>query len=156
MMRVRSYLSSSSGAVLVEALFVIPVLILLTFGTVQIGAIYYVLNTMAEITREGSRAMSVRRFDDETAGVVTNCADLTNTTASGLASVERYMCDRAQILPGAYRVAASDGATTGVADEGSTVTVWLEIDRSQVIFYDPFSSLLNSNTLSVRAVNVVE
>lgn len=156
MKRVRTYLSSSSGAVLVEALFVIPVLVLLTFGTVQIGAIYYVLNTMAEITREGSRAMSVRRFDDETGGVITNCADLTNTTASGLASVENYMCSRAQILPGSYRVAASDGVTTGVADEGSTVTVWLEIDRSQVIFYDPFNSLLDSNTLSIRAINIVE
>ena len=66
-MRLKSFRHSESGAALVEFAIVLPVLLLLAFGIVDLGRLLYTYNNLTSAVREGARLASVQQ--DPTTGV---------------------------------------------------------------------------------------
>ncbi len=51
----RSFVRSERAAAMVEFAVVVPLLILLAFGTIDYGRVYYVFNALSSIARDGAR-----------------------------------------------------------------------------------------------------
>lgn len=154
-MKLRNFIRSVRGAVLVEAVFVLPILIVLTLGSIQMSAIFFVMNSMSQFARDGARAMAAGA-DDETGGVLTSCSTLSGTAPDGSVSVEKRVCDMTSIMPGSYLVAANDGVPGGKASAGTEVTVSIQILTNDFIFFDPYDALFGAGFLSVSSPSFIE
>ena len=60
---VQAWRRSESGAAAVEFAFVLPVLMMVTAGIIQFGAIFFLQNNMANAAREAARALAVRSIE---------------------------------------------------------------------------------------------
>jgi len=58
----------TAGAAMIEMALLFPLLVLLTFGAVQVALISYALSSMQNAARASARAISVGEADDETNG----------------------------------------------------------------------------------------
>ncbi len=94
---------SRSGSTVVELAFVLPILLIVLFGIVDFGRIFWHSNLLHTAAREGARVMAVtgksgttdvyQRINDvlSTAGIVLDSGDIEltwSTTPSTLATVE--------------------------------------------------------------------
>src|SRR5438445_13173943 len=76
---VRRHKTSESGATLVEAAFVIPILVLLIFGAIEFGNLFNNYNSVRNGVREGARQGVVA---NTSAGDCNTSTDLVNATGS--------------------------------------------------------------------------
>jgi hypothetical protein len=95
--------SDERGAVLIEALIVIPVLMMITLGVIEYGGAYREDATVAAATRAGARTASALSKQDF--GVTT--ADAGVTTANAVASVLQSLGSKAPQQLWIYQVNAS-------------------------------------------------
>lgn len=144
-MSLLNLLRKNHGSVMVEAIFAIPILIFLTFATIQIGIIFFTLNSLNYITFEVARSMSVGGSDDETNGSLVPCSDLGDPQ-----SAESIMCDKISVLPGEFSVSASDGEAGGISLAGSPITTQLKLVSSSIIIFDPTDAF---DTISMQATS---
>lgn len=61
----RRRMRSERGAAIVEFALVVPILILLVFGIVEFGRVFYIQSTISGAAREGARAMALGDSDAE-------------------------------------------------------------------------------------------
>lgn len=143
-----SFRKDSSGAALVEMALLFPILLLLTFGSVQAGLIFYSLSAMESTARVAARAISVGEADDESNGVLTSCTSISGSSANGNKSAEQIACDRLAGLPGDYSVSASDGEAGDFAESGEDISVTVSVNRSDIIVADAFGLLRSSGVFA--------
>ena len=144
------------GAVMLETVLIVPILVFLTFASIQIAALVFTINSLSHITFEAARAMSVGQLDDETDGYQTNCNSISGLAAGGSSSVEAFMCNKVAILPGTFLVSASDGNAISHGDIGSPITTNLILDTSSILFFDPNDAIANIGFLSASAQQIKE
>lgn len=154
-MSLLNLLRKNHGSVMVEAIFTIPILISLTFATIQIGTIFFTLNSLNHITFEVARSMSVGGSDDETNGILVECSLLTGFSSNGNQSAESIMCDKVSVLSGTFSVSASDGVDNGIGPVGSNITTQLNVLSSTIIIFDP-TDVFDTISLQATATQIKE
>ena len=75
--------NDTSGAAFIEMSLVFPMLLLLTFGGIQFGLVFYALSAMENTARVAARAISVGEADDESNGALTMCGSISGSSANG-------------------------------------------------------------------------
>ena len=156
-------LREERGAAMVEATISITLLLLLTFGIVQFGLIFYVENSMQNAVRESVRETSVGASVLENEVVASGgrqqCSGVSSTVTVAdfdldgatdntvVAPAEWIACDYVASLPGNFLV---DGFRNG---EG--VTVEMEVTLNSILLVDIFgliggSSIIVSETMSLE------
>ena len=104
-------LSNQKGQALVEVAIILPILVLLLFGSFEFGRAMYIRNTLNYAAREGARTASVSN--------PWNAADVRNhVTAS---------------LPASLRAGLGITITPPAPLPGNTVTVAVEADFATVV-----------------------
>jgi len=140
--------NDTSGAAFIEMSLVFPMLLLLTFGGIQFGLVFYALSAMENTARVTARAIFVGEADDESGGALTMCGSISGSSANGNKSAEQIACDMLASLPGDYSVSASDGATGAFADSGEDISVTVSVNRSAIILADPLGLLQSSGVFA--------
>jgi hypothetical protein len=149
-------LRQNHGSVMLEAVLTIPILISLTFAIIQVGTLFFMLNSLNHITFEMARSMSVGDADDEFNGQLKNCSSLTGFSSNGKKSAEKIMCDKISVLPGTFEVSASDGVSEGIGAQGAVITTRLNVLSSKMIIYDPTDAFDTINLLQATATQIKE
>lgn len=152
----RGLLKDQSGAVLVETLISLPILVLFTFVIVQMGYVFFVFSTMVHVSQHVSREIAVGSADDETNGTYTACGSLVGVSADGLESAESMACDMIENIPGNFSVLASDTVAGGAASPGDAIQVSIQIQTSSMIPIDVMKMATGFENYSVTARHVKE
>jgi len=92
-----------SGVAAVEFVFILPILISLTIGTIQYGLAFFTYNTMHNVARDGARALSV--------GALTE------------SQIEAAAPSRLSSWASTWHIDAQDVATTGNDEVKMIITV---------------------------------
>ena len=148
-------LRQNHGSVMLEAVLTIPILISLTFAIIQVGTLFFMLNSLNHITFEMARSMSVGAADDEANGQLINCS-LAGNSSNGNPSAERIMCDKISVLSGTFEVSASDGVSEGIGAQGAVITTRLNVLSSKMIIYDPTDAFDTIDLLQATATQIKE
>jgi hypothetical protein len=147
-------LREERGAAMVEATISITLLLLLTFGIVQFGLIFYVENSMQNAVRESVRETSVvasggrQQCSGVSSTVTVADFDLDGATDNTVvAPAEWIACDYVASLPGSFLV---DGFR-----DGEGITVEMEVPLNSILLVDIFgliggSSIIVSETMSLE------
>jgi hypothetical protein len=151
-------LRQNHGSVMLEAVLTIPILISLTFAIIQVGTLFFMLNSLNHITFEMARSMSVGAADDEANGQLKNCSSLEGVSSNGNPSAEQLMCDEIEVLPGTFEVSASDGVSEGIGARGAVITTRLNVLSSSMIIYDPTDTidLLQATATQIKETTHVD
>jgi len=152
----RRFIKDQVGAVLVETLLAMPILVLVTFGIVQLGYVFFVSSTMIHVSQHVSREIAVGSADDETNGSYTACGSLTGVSADGLQSAEQLACNLMDVIPGDFLVFASDTVAGGAALPGDNILVSIQIQTNSIVPIDIIGMAAGSETYSVSARHVKE
>ncbi len=91
MRRLRARLADQRGAALVEFAVILPLLILLVFGTIEFGRAYNAKVTLTHAAREGVRELAITADFDAAAAVATDAASSTLDPAE--ITVTATVCD---------------------------------------------------------------
>jgi Flp pilus assembly protein TadG len=149
-------LRQNHGSVMLEAVLTIPILISLTFAIIQVGTLFFMLNSLNHITFEMARSMSVGAADDEANGQLIDCSLLEGVSSNGKKSAEKIMCDEIEVLPGTFEVSASDGVSEGIGAQGAVITTRLNVLSSSMIIYNPTDAFDTINLLQATATQIKE
>jgi Flp pilus assembly protein TadG len=133
----KSLTRDSRGSSAVELVFAIPMLLLLVFGMIQFGFIFFVWNDMENAAREGARRLAV---DDS----------ITETAAKDV--VEAWLVN----WPATFTVTActitADSASQSTCTGDDEVSVTVSAPMSEVALIGNLFDLFGTNALSVRVV----
>lgn len=110
----RGLVHARRGNTVLEAALVIPILLLLAFGTVEFGHYFYVRNNMQGAAREGARAA----IPPSATNSDVNAAVLNSLTAAG--------------LQGSGYTVTTSPANIGSAATGTAITVTITCDWGAV------------------------
>jgi Flp pilus assembly protein TadG len=149
-------LRQNHGSVMVEAVLTIPILIFLTFAIIQVGALFFMLNSINYITFEVARSMSVGAADDEANGQLINCSSLAGISSNGKPSAEAIMCNKISVLSGTFSVSASDGVGGAIGPSGALITTRLNVLSSSIIIFDPTDAFDIISVLQATATQIKE
>jgi len=152
----RNFRNDDTGAVLLETLIAVPILVMFTFVIVQLGYVFFVASTMIHVSQHVSREIAVGSADDETNGVYTTCGSLSGVSADGLISAEKLACDMIGSLRGNFSVLASDTVAGGPASPGNNILVSLQIETSSIVPIDIMGMAASFDNYSVQARHVKE
>jgi Flp pilus assembly protein TadG len=152
---VRKALVQDLGAAMIEATIVVSLLLLLTFGIIQFGLIFFVENTMQEAVRQSVRETSVGAsvLEDAAAesGSRPSCLSVSTTVTvadfdkdgttdnTAVSPAEWIACDFVSSIPGNFFV---DGYQSG-----EEVTLELEVDLSSILLVNVFGLIAGSNII---------
>lgn len=109
-----SAMTCKRGTSATEFALILPLLTLLTMGTLQIGLLMYSYNTMVSSARDSARAMAV-----------CTVTDLPTAKAQALANLPAW-------------VAASDWTITPVISTDVSMTISVDPAKAAIISYVPF------------------
>ena len=127
----------SRGSAAVELVFALPMLLLLLFGMIQFGFIFFVWNDMENAAREGARRLAV---------------DSSITEAAAKTRVEAWLVT----WPTTFSVTACTIATKTAAPATCTgddeVSVTVSAPLAEVALIGNLFDLFGTNTLTVRVV----
>jgi Flp pilus assembly protein TadG len=127
----------SRGSAAVELVFALPILLLLLFGMVQFGFIFFVWNDMENAAREGARRLAV---DDS----------ISETDAKGI--VEAWLVTWPATFTVTACTIAADTASPSTCTGTDLVFVTVSAPASQVALLGHFFDWFGTNTLTVRVV----
>jgi Flp pilus assembly protein TadG len=124
---------------LVEVAVTTPVLALFAFAILQFGYIFFLENSMQNLSREAAHRVALGELTGS--GSATNCADVPRQTAEAL------ICDGLSVFGSNFTVQAIDPDETG---DAVVVTVTLPMEDATLI--GAFSSIVASGALTTGAV----
>lgn len=153
MLKQLAKLRDHKGASLLETVLTLPLLIMATLMLLQMGISFWVLSSQQQATNEAIRQYSLGYVDDESHGNTMPCNSVSGLTPTGLPSVEAWLCQRLQGIPGEFAVSANDGHATTTSPAGTTLTISTSVDTSSVLLFDlqgVLASLTSQHTTQQR------
>ena len=133
----KSLARDSRGSAAVELVFAIPILLLLLFGMIQFGFIFFIWNDMENAAREGARRLAV---DDS----ITE-SDAQSTVTAWLVTWPTTFTVTACTI-------AADTASPGTCTGDDEVSVTVSAPMSEVALIGNLFDLFGTNALTVRVV----
>lgn len=155
-MMIRRLAKENNGSVLVEAMMVLPIVILISFSIMQIGLAFFVFSSMNITAQHVSREVAVGDVDDETGGTMKSCAALVGVSANGKKSAERIACDFLSNAPGDFSVSVTDGVVGNPASAGGRILVTIQVQMSTIVPVDVWQMFGGTENFGVAMSHVVE
>ncbi len=122
------------GVAAVEVAVVAPIFVLILFGIVEFGSMFFVRNTMVHAARSGARQLAIQGATEEEAiAIAQNTLAVTNITGATITAQNAY---------------------AGAGDDAAAREVWVQIDlpaRSASLLGDPLNLFPANNNITVRA-----
>jgi Flp pilus assembly protein TadG len=143
--RLRKFVHDEGGAVLVEFTILVPIFLLLLFGVIEWGNIFYVQSNMATAARMAARAVAVGSV------AYSSSASTMTTAAIGVA------CGSTSPLSGSpytytFKLTYNQGCTNGNVSQGfGTVTMNIKTPMAPVSLINYLGTIASTATITAQA-----
>lgn len=133
----KNFLKDDTGAAAVELVFALPILLMLLFGIIQFGFIFFIWNDMSNAAREGARRLAV---------------DDTLTEANAQTLVQNWLVDWPTTFTITACKTASKTLTPATCTGDDEVFVTVTAPMSEVALIGNLVDWIGASTLTAQVV----